>query len=114
MNQSDANPVSHQSGSSHLFPQPYEPAEQTYDVRNMQRNSELLCQIDSLKAKLEEALHHKNEASKELLELDQSHRKLCKENKELLKRHEQVSSELKAVKGEKEKIVKARQIKRRN
>ena len=107
MNQSDANPVSHQSGSSHLFPQPYEPAEQTYDVRNMQRNSELLCQIDSLKAKLEEA-------SKELLELDQSHRKLCKENKELLKRHEQVSSELKAVKGEKEKIVKARQIKRRN
>jgi hypothetical protein len=43
-----------------------------------------------------------------LLELDQAHRKLWKENKELLNRHEHVCLELKVLKDEKESIVKER------
>ena len=99
-NQSNRNPVSHQSASQ-LFSQLHETPDHTQD-------SDLLCQIDSLKGELEDALHQKNEASKGLLELDQAHRKLSKENKELLKRHEHVCSELKALKDEKESIAKER------
>ena len=84
----------HQSASQ-LFSQLHETPDHTQD-------SDLLCQIDSLKGELDQ----KNEASKGLLELDQAHRKLWKENKELLKRHEHVCSEVKVLKGEKESIIK--------
>jgi hypothetical protein len=60
-NQSNGNPVLHLS-ASRLFSQPHETPDQT-------QASELLCQIDSLKAELADALHHKIEVSKGLLEL---------------------------------------------
>ena len=71
-----------------------------------QNNSEFLCRISSLEANLEEVCHHKNEASKELLELDKAHRKLVKENKDLLKKHEQVCSDLRVIKVGKESFEK--------
>ena len=97
-NQNYVNPVSNQS-PPHVFPQQnhHEPQ---HDIQ--QNNSEMLCQINSLKANLDEASHHKNEAAKELFELDKTHRKLVKDNKDLLKKHEQVCSELKVAKKEKE------------
>ena len=46
----------------------------------------------------------KDDACTDLLKLDQAHRKLAKENKELLKKHEQLCTEMKIVKGEKEQL----------
>ena len=100
-NQNYGNPVSNQS-PPHVSPQHHH--EPKHDIQ--QKNSELLCQINSMKANFEEVSRHKNEASQELFELDRAHRKLLKENKDLLKRHEQVCSEWKAVKKEKENIEK--------
>ena len=96
-NHNYGNPVSNQS-PPHVSPQHRQ--EPKHDIQ--QKNSELLCQINSLKANFEEVSRHKNEASQELFELDRAHRKLLKENKDLLKRHEQVCSELKVAKKEKE------------
>ena len=59
-----------------------------------------------MKAKFEKTLEEKNDACKDTLELDQAHRKLIKEKTELLRRHEQNCFELKAVKSEKEIILK--------
>ena len=81
---------------------------QLHETPDQTQDSDLLCQIDSLKGELEDALHQKKEASKGLLELHQAHRKLWKENKELLKRHEHVCLQLKVLKDEKESIVKER------
>ena len=80
----------------HVFPQHH------HETDIQQNNSEMLCQVNSLKANLDEASHHKNEAAKELFELDKVHRKLTKENKELSKKHEEVCSQLKVAKNEKE------------
>ena len=66
----------------------------------------MVSQIDSLKAQLDESFAKKKENSLQLFELDQAHRKLLKDNKELLKKHEQVCSELRVAKDDKEKIAK--------
>ena len=100
-NQNYGSPVSNQS-PPHVSPQHHH--EPKHNIQ--QTNSELLCQINSLKVHFEEVSRHKNEASQELFELDRAHRTLLKENKELLKYHEQVCSELKVVKKEKENIEK--------
>jgi hypothetical protein len=68
------------------------------------RNSESLHQIDLLKYKLVDALKDKDDACTDLLKLDQAHRKLAKENKELLKKHELFCTEMKIVKSEKEQL----------
>ena len=94
-NQINGNPVPVQS-PPHVFTQP------NHDPKpdNQQNNSELLCQV--LKADLDKASLHNSEAAKELFELDKVHRKLAKENKELLNKHEEVCSQLKTLKKEKE------------
>ena len=61
--------------------------------------SQLGAQIESLKAEHEEAIKEK---LLEYAELDRSHRKLLKENKELIVKHTKVCSEVKALKEEKE------------
>ena len=58
-NQSNGNPVSHQS-VSRLFSQLHETPDHTQD-------SDLLCQIDSLKGELEDAVHQKNRPLKACL-----------------------------------------------
>ena len=84
-NQNNGNPVSSQLPAHHLFSSQNPPSQETHD--NLKDNSELLYQIDLLKVKLEKALHDKDDASQDLLKLDQAHRKLAKENKGLLKKH---------------------------
>ena len=59
-----------------------------------------------LKADLKDALDDKTNASKETIELDCDHKKYLKEKKEVFRKHKQICSELKAVKAEKEDIVK--------
>jgi chromosome segregation ATPase len=103
-NQRNEHPVSNQS-PSHVSSQHHE-NHVSQESQILENKSELLSKIDSLRANLEETSLHKNEASRELFELDLAHRKLLKENKELLKKHERVCSELKAVKEEKEKTAK--------
>ena len=93
------NPVS-SPPVHHLFPSQNQQTRETPD--DFKKNSESLHQIDLLKSKLEDALKDKDDACTDLLKLDQAHRKLSKENKDLLKKHEQICSELKLVKSEKD------------
>ena len=103
-NLKNENPVPSQPASQ-LFPaQSHQTAQQTQD--DVKGKEELIHQIDLLKVKLKEALHDKDGACEDLLEMDKAHRKLVKENRELLKKHEQISSELKGVKLEKENTAK--------
>ena len=68
--------------------------------------SDLLDKVETLKANLDVALREKTDAREDLFQTDQAHRKLCKENKELIKRHEQVCSEVKLLKVEKDTLAK--------
>ena len=102
-NMNNRNPVSSQP-AQHLFPSQNQPAPETQN--DVKENSELLHQIELLKDRLKDAMHEKDEACEDLLKLDQAHRKLAKENKDLLKKHEQICSELKLVKSEKDNITK--------
>ena len=95
------NPVS-SPPVHHLFPTQNHQPQETQD--DSKKNSESLHQIDLLKSKLEDALKDKDDACTDILKLDQAHRKLAKENKDLLKKHEQICSELKLVKSEKDNI----------
>ena len=51
-------------------------------------------------------MRDKTDAREDLFQTDQAHRKHCKENKELIKRHEQFCSEVKLLKVEKDTLVK--------
>jgi hypothetical protein len=95
------NPVS-SPPVHHLFPTQNHQPQETQD--DSKKNSESLHQIDLLKSKLEDALKDKHDACTDLLKLDQAHRKLAKENKELLKKHELFCTEMKIVKSEKEQL----------
>ena len=95
-------PVSDQSAiPSNLIPQTREHQDDT-----SAKDTELKIQIDTLNNKLEKEMEEKNEVCRGFLETEQAHKKLYKENKELLKKHEQVCFELKVVKHEKENALK--------
>ena len=99
-NSNRSNPVYNQPASSIYSPQ----APNHHDVNMEERD--LQNQVNSLKAKLAQAVDEQNDACKELLDLDKAHRKLSTENKNLLNRHEKVCSDLKAVKVDKENALK--------
>ena len=101
-NQSTVNPVLNQC-TSH-FSQHVKSEEKTSPQSTEVPDS--LHKVETLKANLDEALREKNDACEDLFQTDQAHRKLCKENKELIKKHEQVCSELKLLKVEKDTLAK--------
>ena len=92
--------IFHPSAPHHNFQR-----NQTQDSSNLLETSDLLKQIDSLKANYEEAVNDNEETHKNLLELDQKHKKLSKVNKELQKKHEKICSEMKILRNEKEIIL---------
>ena len=100
-NQPTANPVFNQCASqfSQHVKSEENPSNQLKEV-----SEELLLKVETLKANLEEALRDKDAACEDLLQTDKAHRKLCKENKELIKRHAQVCSEVKLLKVEKDTL----------
>ena len=102
-NLNGGNPVS-SPPAHHLFPSQNQQQQARETQDDFQKSSELLHQINLLESKLEDALKDNTNVCTDLLKLDQEHRKLAKENKELQKKHEQICSELKIVKGEKERI----------
>ena len=100
-NQTSANPVFNrytQQTSQHVKSEKH--SQQQTEV------SDLLIKVETLNANLDEALKEKNDALEDLLQTDQARRKLCKENKELIKRQEQVCYEVKLLKVEKDTLVK--------
>ena len=105
-NQSFGNPVPNQTAPQ-IFSHPRQFKENKDTLAAKDNPSELFHQqLDSLRTELKEALDNKDSAVNDFFELNKAHKKLSKENKELLHRHEQVCSELKYLKSDQDDIMK--------
>ena len=103
--QENGNPVPNQSTFQFHHSQHQHSQESQEDI-HLQEVSKLNQRLEALQTKHDDTLEDKVKVSSEILELDQNHRKLSKENKELQKKLEQVCHELKAVKLEKANVLK--------
>jgi hypothetical protein len=105
---SNVNPVPHQTFASSAplrsFQEP--PLQQTLDPFKFHHNSELLKQVECLKASYDEAVKDNDDTLKNFDALDKAHKKLVKENKELQNKHEKICLEMKKLKNDNEMAVK--------